>query len=106
MRVAEGRGRMAELERLADGLQRVGAQAALLSSFEDVCYATGFEVPPPIDAGAAFAYGPALALATREGRSILLAPAAYAARVEELSRADRSVLVSGFGHFDAVDGRT
>src|SRR5438309_11752492 len=103
MRVAEGRGRMAELERLADGLQRVGAQAALLSSFEDVCYATGFEVPPPIDAAAAFAYGPALALVSVEGRTTLLVPNAYAARVEEMSRADENVLVPTFDHFVAVD---
>ncbi|MBA2476704.1 MAG: aminopeptidase P family protein [Actinobacteria bacterium] len=92
-----------ETGRLATALGRAGAGAALLSSFEDVCYATGFEVPPPIDAGAAFAFGPTLALVTADGGTTLLAPNAYAARVEEMSRADENVLVETFGHFDAVD---
>jgi Xaa-Pro aminopeptidase len=90
--------------RLAAALDRAGADAALVSSFEDVCYATGFEVPPPIDAGAAFAYGPTLALVTADGRTLLLAPNAYAARAEEMSHADETVLVNTFGHFDPVDG--
>jgi Xaa-Pro dipeptidase len=97
--------RMTELERLSEELRRAGADAALLSSFEDVCYTTGFEVPPPIDAGAAFAYGPTLAVATAAGGAVLLAPGAYLARAEETSRADQDVIVPGFGHFEAVDGR-
>lgn len=92
-----------ESARLVAALGNAGADAALLSSFEDVCYATGFEVPPPIDAGAAFAYGPTLALATAEGRTVLLAPDAYAARAEEMSRADDTRLVPTFGHFEVVD---
>jgi len=92
-----------ESGRLGAALRDAGADAALLSSFEDVCYATGFEVPPPIDAAAAFAYGPALALVSVEGRTTLLVPNAYAARVEEMSRADENVLVPTFDHFVAVD---
>ena len=92
-----------ESERLAEALREHGADGALLASFEDVCYATGFEVPPPIDAGAAFAYGPTLALVTADGRTTLLAPSAYAARAEEQSRADETVLVPTFGHFERVD---
>jgi Xaa-Pro aminopeptidase len=95
----------AESSRLANALREMGADAAILSRPEDVCYATGFEVPPPIDAGAAFAYGPALAVVAQDGTSVLLAPSAYVARVEEMSRADENVLVDGFGHFDPVDGR-
>jgi Xaa-Pro aminopeptidase len=95
----------AESDRLAAELRAIGADAAVLVRAEDICYATGFEVPPPIDAGAAFAYGPALALVGREGAAILLAPAAYAARVEEMSRADTAVLVDGFGHFEPVEAR-
>ena len=53
---------IAESERLAAELRAIGADAAVLVRAEDICYATGFEVPPPIDAGAAFAYGPALAV--------------------------------------------
>jgi Xaa-Pro dipeptidase len=94
-----------ENERLAGALREAGVAAAVLSSAEDVCYATGFEVPPPIDAGAAFAYGPALALVDADGASILLAPGAYQVRAEELSRADQTVLVAGFGHFEPVDAR-
>jgi Xaa-Pro aminopeptidase len=94
-----------ETERLAEALRRIGADAAILSRAEDVCYATGFEVPPPIDAGAAFAYGPALAVVSRDGTSVLLSPGAYAARAGEMSRADETVLVDGFGHFDPVDAR-
>jgi Xaa-Pro aminopeptidase len=93
----------AESDRLAAELRAIGADAAVLVRAEDICYATGFEVPPPIDAGAAFAYGPALALVGRDGATVLLSPAAYAARVAEMSRADTSVLVDGFGHFEPVD---
>jgi Xaa-Pro dipeptidase len=92
-----------ESARLAAALRDAGADAALLSSFEDVCYATGFDVPPPIDAGAAFAYGPTLAVATVDGRTVLLAPNTYSARAEERSRADDSRLVGTFGHFEPVD---
>jgi Xaa-Pro aminopeptidase len=95
----------AESERLAAELRAIGAEAAVLVRAEDVCYATGFEVPPPIDAGAAFAHGPALALVGNDGATILLAPGAYAARAEELSLADRTVLVDGFGHFEPVDAQ-
>jgi Xaa-Pro aminopeptidase len=92
-----------ESARLAAALRPSGADAALLSSFEDVCYATGFEVPPPIDAGAAFAYGPTLALANADGRTVLLVPNAYVARAEEMSVADETRLVPTFDHFEAVD---
>jgi Xaa-Pro aminopeptidase len=95
----------AESQRLAAELRAIGADAAVLARAEDVCYATGFEVPPAIDAGAAFAYGPTLAIVSRDGASVLLAPSAYLARSEEMSRADETILVDGFGHFEAVDGR-
>ena len=65
----------AESERLAAELRAIGADAAVLVRAEDICYATGFEVPPPIDAGAAFAYGPALAVVGRDGTTILSLPA-------------------------------
>ncbi len=94
----------AESKRLGAELSAAGADIALLSRPEDICYATGFEVPPPIDAGAAFAAGPTLAVVTREGYTHLLAPAAYAVRAEEMSEADEETLVSGFGHFESVDG--
>ena len=92
-----------ETARLAEALREEGANGGLLSSFEDVCYATGFEVPPPIDAGAAFAYGPTLAVVAADGRTTLLAPSAYAARAEDQSRADETILVPTFGHFEQVD---
>ena len=92
-----------ESGRLGAALRDAGADAALLSSFEDVCYATGFVVPPPIDAAAAFAYGPSLALVTVEGHTTLLVPNAYGALVEEMSHADVNVLVPTFDHFVAVD---
>jgi Xaa-Pro dipeptidase len=60
-------------------------------------------VPPPIDAAAAFAYGPALAIATADGHTVLLAPDAYAARAEEMSHATETRLVPTFGHFELVD---
>jgi Xaa-Pro dipeptidase len=92
-----------ESARLAAALRDAGADIAILSSFEDVCYATGFDVPPPIDAGAAFAYGPTLAVATSDGRTVLIAPNTYVARAEERSRADDTRLVPTFGHFEPVD---
>lgn len=90
--------------RLGQALERAGADLAVLTRFEDVCYATGYEVPPPIDAGAAFAWGPTVALADRQGRTCLLVPAAYTARAGEMSTADQTILVNGFGHFEPVDG--
>ena len=65
---------IAESERLAAELRAIGADAAVLVRAEDICYATGFEVPPPIDAGAAFAYGPALAIVGQDGTTVLLSP--------------------------------
>jgi Xaa-Pro dipeptidase len=103
--VVELRSGATPTKRLAKGLKQAGAAGALLSRPEDVCYATGFEVPPPIDAGAAFAYGPALALVAADGSTILLAPGGYQRRAAELSRADETVLVPGFGHSEPVDGR-
>ena len=96
---------IAESERLGAELRAIGAAAAVLVRAEDICHATGFEVPPSIDAGAAFAYGPALAIVGQDGTTILLAPGAYLARAEEMSLADETVLVEGFGHFEPVDGR-
>ncbi len=96
---------IAESERLGAELRAIGAAAAVLVRAEDICHATGFEVPPAIDAGAAFAYGPALAIVGQDGTTILLSPGAYLARAEEMSLADATVLVDGFGHFEQVDGR-
>ena len=91
-------------ERLAEAIRAVDFAAIVLSDPDDVCYATGFEVPPPVDAGAAFAYGPTLAVATQAG-SVLVAPVAYELRANELSRADTTLLVPGLGQLEPVDGQ-
>ncbi len=92
-----------QIARLSVELRASGAAAILLSSPADVCYATGFEVPPAIDAGAEFAGGPALALVTAAGHSHLLFPNAYTARAERMSRAAETTPLPTFGHFYAVD---
>ena len=92
-------------QRLGAEMRRGKVAVAAFSSAEDVCYATGFEVPVPIDAGAAFAHGPTLAFAGENGETVLVVPDAYAARARELSRADRTVLVPVFGHLEPVDSR-
>ncbi len=71
--------RMAAIGRLTDEMQHAGVAVAILSRAEDVCYATGFELPPPIDARAAFAYAPPLALVCVDGTRALVVPDAYAA---------------------------
>lgn len=91
-----------ERDRLADGLRRAGAAIGVLSSGGDVCYATGFEVPVPIDAGAEFAGGPPLAFVSAEGRTLLLAPNVYAATAKKLSRADETILFPTFDHFEPI----
>ena len=70
---------------------------------EDICYATGFEVPPPIDAGAAFAYGPR-SPSSRATERPCCSRRGLRGASEEMSLADETVLVDGFGHFEPVDG--
>ena len=92
-----------ERTRLVEAMRAAGADCAVLSSFGDVVYATGFEVPPPIDAGAAFAYGPTLAVVRADGHVELLAPSAYTATAQEMSQADVTTLVPTFDHFEPLD---
>jgi Xaa-Pro aminopeptidase len=90
----------AESERLAAELRAIGADAAVLLRGEDVCYATGFEVPPPIDAGAAFPYGPPVPWAgelvsdPRTGRR--RQPGGPRTRARRHGRVDLSVRVRGY----------
>lgn len=80
---------MTQPDRLANALGGAGVEAAVLSRADDVCYATGFAVPPPIEVGAAFASGPPSAIASAYGSTALLVADAYAARAEQMSRAER-----------------
>jgi Xaa-Pro aminopeptidase len=92
-----------ERTRLADAMRAAGADCAVLSSFGDIRYATGFDVPPPIDAGAAFAYGPTLAAARADGHVELLVPSAYGADARDRSEADETTLVPAFDHSSSLD---
>jgi Xaa-Pro dipeptidase len=85
-------------------MRRAGVTVAILSRAEDVCYATGFELPPPIDARAAFAYAPPLALVCVDGTRALVVPDAYPAAARS-SEAETIVLVPVLGQFEPVDAR-
>lgn len=90
-------------DRLSDALTAAGVDLVLLSDPADVCYVTGFEVPPPVDVGAAFSSGPSLALASPRGSRVLLVPNAYSARANETSRADETILVpTHFGQLQDI----
>jgi Xaa-Pro aminopeptidase len=69
-----------------------------------VTYATGFDPPPPIDAGAALAAGPALAIVDADGSTCLVAPSPYSAIAEHTASVDHCLLVEGFAHFERIDG--
>ena len=85
-------------------MRGAGIGAVLLSDPDDVCYATGFEVPQPIDARESFSYGPPLSLVTAEGATALVVSAAYG-EATNTSCADRTFLVPGVGQFESIDIR-
>jgi Xaa-Pro dipeptidase len=92
-----------ESRKLSEQLPRIGASHAVLAAAEQITYTTGFDPPPPIDAGAALAAGPTLAIIDAEGRTCLIAPSPYAAIADATASVDHLLLVEGFGHFEPVN---
>ena len=97
-----------EWGRADDACAREGMDAVLLSSLADVTYASGFEVPIPIGAGAEFAYGIPLAVCTvgdrvGDAHGWLIVPNGMAGQAQQQSRLDELVMFDTFGHFEPAD---
>lgn len=89
------------LKRTAEAARGLGADWAVLTSFDSVCYATGHVVP--IEAGASpFAGGPTTAFVGKDGACGLVA-ANVEAGAGQASRADSRILYEGFAYDHAVD---
>jgi Xaa-Pro aminopeptidase len=95
-----------ELGRANDALQALGCDAALLSSLANVTYASGYEVPIPIGAGAEFAYGVPLALCGRAAPAgCLIVPDGGAGAAREQSRLADLLAFDTFDGFVAKDSQ-
>lgn len=83
-----------------------GCDFALLSSIHNVTYASGFEVPTPIGAGAETAYGPSLALLdARSDGSRLIVSAANAAAAQAQSQLRDTAVFATFDSFTPRDSK-
>lgn len=89
-----------ELARTRDELARIGADWALLTSPENVTYASHYEVPVEFGPLAHLNYGPVTALiGVKEEVAILVANQHYAAAARQQSRFD----VTGFGVLEVFE---
>ena len=78
-----------ELERARVALRGAGIDVAVLAAPSNICYVSGFESPPPIDAGWEFAEGqPLVLLSVSDGHAILLCPDVWLRLAERANRLD------------------
>lgn len=95
-----------ELARARDALARAGFDAAILASMENVTYASGWEVPVPLGAGAAMSYGePLLIVGARDG-AVLVVPNGLAASAAAHAAVDEVIPFATFDSFNETDSRS
>lgn len=95
-----------ELVRACQTLVAAGNDAALLSSTANVTYASAWEVPIPLGAGAEMAWGqPLLLIMAREQTAVLIVPAGNEAAAREVARVDAVIPFDGFDSFNPTDSR-
>lgn len=95
-----------ELGRARAELAAAGFEVAILSSLENVTYASGWEVPVPLGALAALSYGaPLLVLAVRDEASVLVAPDGYARGAAAYAAVDEVVPFETFDSNRPTDSR-
>ncbi len=94
-----------ELDRALGALRRAGIDLALLAAPSNICYISGWEVPPPIDAGWDFAEGVTLVLlSVADGHATLLCPDSWQVQCEPDTRLDDTRFYGTFSSETPVDG--
>lgn len=95
-----------ELVRACQALVESGNDAALLSSTANVTYASAWEVPIPLGAGAEMSWGqPLLLVMAREQTAILIVPAGDETSARSAARVDAVIPFDGFDSFKPTDSR-
>jgi Xaa-Pro aminopeptidase len=95
-----------ELARARAALAEARYDAAVLSSLENVTYASGWEVPVPLGALAAMSYGtPLLVLSARDEAAILVVPNAYATAAKAQPAVDEVIPFETFDGDRPTDSR-
>jgi len=94
-----------ELRRLHDAMKLNGLDAVLLSEPSSICYASGYEMPLPIGAGADFAGGPNLVLVGSESQDLLLVAETEASKARLQSRLTQLLVYSSYGFFSPLSPR-
>jgi Xaa-Pro aminopeptidase len=93
-----------EVIRLREALAADNMDAVLLSEPASIRYVSGFSVPPPIGAGAAFAAGPNLA-AVSDRAGALLVSGSEAGAASRRQGTGSLIVYQSFGHFEPMDGQ-
>lgn len=94
-----------ELQRLKDAMKSDGLQALLLSEPSSVCYASGYEMPLPIGAGADFAGGPNLVLVGPDSNDSLLVAETEGSKAKMQSRLNHLLVYPSYGFFSPLSAR-
>lgn len=94
-----------ELGRLQDAMKLNGLDAVLLSEPSSICYASGYEVPLQIGAGADFAGGPNLVLVGPESHHLLLVAETEASKARLQSRLAELLVHASYGFFSPLSAR-
>lgn len=102
---APARGRD-ELVRACQALAAAGYDAAILSSLANVTYASAWEVPVPLGAGAELAWGqPLLLILAREQSAALIVPDGMESAARSAARVDTVIPFATFDSFQATDSQ-
>jgi Xaa-Pro aminopeptidase len=95
-----------ELERVRNELQQIGADYALLSSGENVTYATHFEVPVDFGALATLSFAPPMTLiGAHDATACLLVGSFYSGWAKDQSPGFEVVSYEAINWFEPVNGR-
>jgi len=94
-----------ELQRLKDQMRAAGVHALLLSEPSSICYASGYEMPLAIGAGADFAGGPNLVLVGPAGMDTLLVAETEASKAKMQNRLRQLLVYPSYGFFNPLSAR-
>ncbi len=94
-----------ELQRLKDAMMADSMHALLLTEPASVCYASGYEMPLPLGAGADFAGGPNLVLVGPGANGTLLVAETERSKAERQNRLDQLLVYPSYGFFSPLHAR-
>jgi Xaa-Pro aminopeptidase len=94
-----------ELRRLKNVMRSDGVDLLILSEPSSICYASGYEMPLPIGAGADFAGGPNLLLVGADENDALIVAETEASKASMQSRADQLFVYPCYGFFSPLSAR-